>query len=261
MYRMISVVLAILPGCVVEVHEGDGVSATDVRDVSDFDGVVNTTELDVAIKDGPTAGAAVICDENLLEHITLELSGGELTVSIEGEKGRWVQIAPETDCSVELVAPGLSSLIATGSGEVTVSNEGAFALEFIESTGSGGVVVLGPIETDALEASATGSGGLELASVQALDLELALTGSGGASIDVGTVEALDLAATGSGGASFRGLSARRADVALTGSGDGELTVTESLSASLTGSGSLTVWGAPTERDVATTGSGDVSYAD
>lgn len=261
MRKMISVVLAILPGCMMEVHEGNGVSATDVRDVGAFDAVVNTTELDVAITDGPTSAAAVICDENLLEDVVLEVNDGELSVEIGEKEDRWIQLAPETDCGVELVVPSLTALTATGSGGVRVESEVGFALADIELTGSGDVEVDAPLWPEHLEASATGSGDLHLSQVEAVEAGFSLTGSGDLKVDQGAIDRLDVSATGSGDSKLEGLESRSAHVSLTGSGDAEVRATEAIEASLTGSGDLTVWGAPAERDVASTGSGDVNYAE
>lgn len=261
MRLMYSVVLAILPGCVISVHEGDGVPATQVLDVGSFDGVANETSVDVAILYGPTHAAALTCDENLLDLIEVTVQNGALTVRTERDGGQWIQLDPRTDCVLEVVAPALSALSATGSGDVEVVGDTGFALQDVSVTGSGDVLVHPPITVDGFEAAVTGSGTLEVDSLSAEAVGLSSTGSGGLSVSSGAAGLLELSGTGSGDLLARGLVAGEVEASLTGSGDGEVTATERITASLTGSGDLTVWGDPAEREVSSTGSGDVSFAD
>lgn len=262
MRKLFPVLLAIAPGCaVIEVHDGDGVSVTDVREVGRFDTVSNQGEVDVAITYGPTYAAAVTCDSNLVDYIVLEQDGGTLQVKLDRENGAWIRIAPATDCVVEIVAPELDGLRATGSGDVEVVGDTGFALSDISVTGSGDVVVYVPVEVNHFDASVTGSGTMELDSLVADDVSVKSTGSGGLSISAGSARTLDLSDTGSGDIFVRGVVAEQVDAHLTGSGDGEVTATAQITAHTTGSGDLTVWGAPTQRDVSSTGSGEILFAE
>ena len=87
------------------------------------------------------------------------------------------------------------------------------------------------------------------------------TGSGGLSVGAGTAGLLTLHDTGSGDILVRGVVAEEVDAKLTGSGNGEVTATLQIEAKTTGSGDLTVWGAPAQRDVDSSGSGEVLFAE
>ena len=262
MRKVIPMFLAIAPGCaVISIHEGDGVSVTDVREVGAFDSVSNQISVDVAITYGPTHAAAVTCDQNLVDLIVLSVEGGELTVETEREKGQWVQLSPATDCVVEIVTPELDRLQATGSGDVSVVGDTGFALSEVSVTGSGDVLVYVPVSTGSFDASVTGSGTMELDNLSADVATFDSTGSGGLSVGAGTAGLLTLHDTGSGDILVRGVVAEEVDAKLTGSGNGEVTATLQIEAKTTGSGDLTVWGAPAQRDVDSSGSGEVLFAE
>lgn len=262
MRKLFPVLLAIAPACaVIEVHDGDGVSVTDVREVGRFDTVSNQISVDVAITYGPTQAAAVTCDSNLVDYIVLSVNSGSLSVTMDRDHGSWIQISPMTDCVVEIVTPELDGLHATGSGDVEVVGDTGFAISDITVTGSGDVAVYVPIEVSHFDASVTGSGTMELDSLVADDVSVKSTGSGGLSIAAGSARTLDLSDTGSGDVFVRGVVAELVDAHLTGSGDGEVTATAQITAHTTGSGDLTVWGAPTQRDVSSTGSGEILFAE
>jgi len=250
--------LPLLSGCIViQVNEGNGVPASETRDVGAFDGVSNESQVDVLITEGEVPSVAVTCDENLLEEIDVYVDGSVLTIRTMGDWKRGGAFLPRTTCEVDVVTPGLLSLENSGSGDDLVQGDSPLPLADILSTGSGDIAIHWPISADELSVESTGSGEVDLDGVQARLVGLTASGSGDLSMGDGSADELDLISSGSGDILARDLVAASVHATLTGSGDAEVTATESLDATLTGSGDLTVWGAPQERDVVTSGSGDV----
>lgn len=241
-------------GCVA-VHDGDGVSKTEFRDLGFFDAVLDESRFDVQIQMGDTQSVAVTCDSNLVELLWTENDNGVLVIHVE-ESGHTV-ILPHTDCGVAVTTPELISLESSGSGDLTVTGDGPLALTDLVTSGSGDLIVHTPVSVPSLVASSTGSGGVQLDNLSADEVAFTTTGSGDLHVLDGGVGALHLVSTGSGDMSLAGMWANAARAVLSGSGDAEITVVQSLEATLTGSGDLTVFGSPPVRDIESTGSGDV----
>lgn len=259
MRSSLSLLLALAPGCLVlELHEGNGVSVTEVRPVAPFVALANEGSFDVYVSQGETAEVLVTCDENLLEYVGVEVQGDTLVISASRDGLRLVQILPRTDCYVSVVTPDLYELSTSGSGNVSVEGGSPLALAEVALSGSGDVTISAPVVVDALSVLTTGSGEARLDWIEAHDVSLLSTGSGGLEVNGGVAAALELQASGSGDALAAGLVADAASALLTGSGDGELSVVRSLSARLTGSGDLTVWGDPASTDIEESGSGEVT---
>lgn len=261
--RPVLLALVLVPACVVlEIHEGNGVSASEDREVGEFSAVRATNEVDVRVVRGEAPSARVTCDENLLDLIVVELDGDTLIVRTgEGGHGAPVSLSPQTACVVELAATQLGEVRASGSGDVSVEGEDTLGLQRVVSSGSGSVTVEPTLTPEVLEVVVSGSGDVRLQAVQAVELAVELSGSGDAVVEGGAVEELDLRVSGSGDAELAGAEALAVHVQLSGSGDGVVTATSSVDGTLSGSGDLHVFGDPAERSVQTTGSGEVVFGE
>lgn len=259
---LISLIPFFLTGCIViKVQEGNGVPATEERDVGAFTGVMNTTGLDVHVLLGEEPSVAVTCDENLIDEVETRVESEVLVVTqVEHGLDAWT-IFPKADCFVQVVTPDLESLIATGGGDLDLVGEGPVSLRDVELTGGGDLVVEAPIVTDTLDGLNSGGGDLVLGPVQADAVHLTDSGGGDISAGQGQAELLDVLASGGGSVLVRPLVGAHVEVTISGGGDVEVTATESLEARLSGSGDLTWWGDPATRDVQATGSGEAHPGD
>ncbi len=102
----------------------------------------------------------------------------------------------------------------------------------------------------------TASGNTRATGFAGGDLELIVTGSGDTEL-AGFLRQLDATITGSGDLEAFELETQVVDANISGSGDAEVCATRELRAVLTGSGDLTYACNPQQRDVESTGSGDV----
>ena len=122
------------------------------------------------------------------------------------------------------------------------------------STESGITVAVGTPSLDRVEVR--GSGSVEATDVTGPDLEASIRGSGSIRAS-GAVQRLRVTSSGSGSARLFDLSAEEADVAVDGSGAVEVTVSRSLRAVVTGSGTVVYGGNPSEVTTDVNGSGSI----
>ena len=256
MKRFAWVLLLAFPtvGCTT-VH-GDGVSASEEREVPAFDAVAGSLSLDVIVEVAATGEPYVrlACDENLLPHIRTYVREGTLHITTEPT----VSIAPRTACTADVRTSRLVALAASGSGELIARGE-LDALGEIDSSGSGGVTVEDSITSDALSIDVSGSGPVLVARYEGELIDAAVSGSGSAEVHGGSASELHVDSSGSGGLLAPALEVDRAYVSSSGSGRIELRVSESIRASLSGSGDVVITGDPSAREETESGSGRVLY--
>jgi hypothetical protein len=256
MKRFAWVLLLAFPtmGCTT-IH-GDGVSASEEREVPAFDSVAGSLPLDVIVEVAATGEPSVrlACDENLLPHIRTYVREGTLHITTEPT----VSIAPRTACTADVRTSRLVALAGSGSGEMVARGE-LDALGEIDSSGSGGVTVEDPVTSDALSIELSGSGPVLVARYEGELIDAAVSGSGTAEVHGGSASELHVDSSGSGGLLAPELEVDRAYVSSSGSGRIELRVSESIRASISGSGDVVITGDPSEREETESGSGRVLY--
>lgn len=303
--------LALLPmmaGCSFPIR-GSGVSATNGFQINDFRQVELRDNISLRVTPGLADEATLTCDDNLIDHIEVDVSGGVLELGYE--RGIWG--SPRTDCvlvihrldlqeisvsgSADAAAqgelPALRRLDISGSGSVRIG-QGAWA-ELSEGESGGSLVDAGETgllddgapSTDPLDGIATastldidisGSGEVTLAGVRGDRLDVDISGSGDVDLSKVHVSEADARVSGSGSVRFGGdadrvearvsgsgevfarrLTAQRAVISVSGSGEIEVTAEESVKINISGSGDVTVWGDPDDRDRSVSGSGDITF--
>lgn len=155
---------------------------------------------------------------------------------------------------VDQPAPGGRPYSGDRDGTVTVFIT-APTLTALSVSGSGELVVEGPLKTDALSLALSGSGGMRVAALTANALRTAASGSGNITLG-GEVPTFSVAMSGSGNLMAKRLKTKTANISLNGSGNAGLFVTGELNAALKGSGNVSVAGGATVRS-STQGSGHV----
>jgi hypothetical protein len=241
---------------------GDGRLARDVRDVR---AIGNASAIDVSgplevnVRVGPAASLEVEADSNLLPMIRTEVVNGVLRMWIEGS------VRSANSLRITCTLASLTAASASGSGRLTISELNGGPLNFSKS-GSGaanlsgrvsrldvrhsgsGAINAGALRTHEANLALSGSGRMSLGPVQGSALTVNLHGSGSLQAS-GTVASLNARVQGSGGADLTALASEQADLAIDGSGDIAAHVTRALVAQSTGSGRITVYGNPAQRNV------------
>ena len=238
---------------------GDGRLATERRAVASLAELDMSGPVQVEVRVGPAPSLQVEADANLLALVRTDISATALRI--------WVDGGVRTDHAIRVLytVPQLSQIRSTGSGRLVVSGLDGGALTLIK-TGSGAselsgrvgnlnlqLTGSGDVNASALQCgnanlSLTGSGGLILGQVNAESLNVKVRGSGDLQAS-GAASQLNARLTGSGGVNLMGLASQRADLSTEGSGAITAQVKQALVAQTTGSGRITVYGNPAQRNI------------
>lgn len=241
--------LAPLALAACEIMEGDGNVVRTDRSVDAFRAVEADAFMDVFVEIGDDTAVAVLCDQNLQEHVRTVVIDDRLEVDFADN----LSVGGYAACDVYVQTPTLVRAISDGSGDLTVEGvTGAF--ELLEGEGSGDVRLSGD-GIDLAVLKAEGSGSVAARGLAASSLDVELDGSGDVMVE-GTADNVLLSLEGSGNVDGQQLAANRADVNLDGSGDIELYVVVHADVNIEGSGSVTLMG-PGDHDASIDGSGDV----
>ncbi len=269
--------LAILAGCAVIVVpdgeggmsyksaynsnavQGDGKNVVENRQVATLDGLDVNGPMQVEVRVGQQTSLQLEGDSNILPLIRTDASGGTLRVWIEGS------VRTSNPIRITYSTPVLRQLSANGSGSMSVSGLNGAPLELslngsrsvrlsgkvaqldARLNGSGGLNASG-LDSGSTVVRQNGSGRLELGRINGESLNLDLGGSGGANAS-GNVRNMTVRVHGSGSADLAGLTSQSADLNSNGSGGISATVTQSVVAYANGSGGVTVYGNPAQRNV------------
>ncbi|SDJ99460.1 Putative auto-transporter adhesin, head GIN domain [Catalinimonas alkaloidigena] len=209
-----------------------------VRTFSDFSGLRISGPFDVYLEQGDAPQVRIDGDNEAVEKIETELDGNTLRIRLKDEKNNWKWWNDHDDIKVYVTYRSLRELHVSGSGDI-----------FGRS----------PIRSESFEVRGSGSGDIELADVQTDHLEVSMSGSGDLEI-AGRAREQDLRVSGSGDIEAFGLKSERAHVSISGSSDINLNVSESLEASVSGSGDIRYKGQPRIERMRVSGSGEIRQA-
>jgi hypothetical protein len=171
-----------------------------------------------------TESLMIEAEDNLLSRLTSEVKDGNWS---------WAPIAATREITYTVTATGLDGITIDGSGSVTVAD----------------------IAGEELTTEINGSGAIDLTGLDLASLVATISGSGG--IDAsGTADNLRIEIPGSGAFTGSDLDAMGADVTISGSGAAVVSVSEVLTADISGSGTIEYLGNPTV-DSTVSGSGSV----
>ncbi len=220
-------------------HSASAVAADTRRETRAVSGPITSVRLigpiDMAISQGETHGVIVEGEAQDLAHITIEISGGEMSVRYEQEKSAWVNFSSHHSLRAIVAMPDIRKVAVVGSGDVAMS---AFNLN-----------------DGKLEIEVNGSGDVKLANLKAKALAVRIRGSGDVTA-IGQVSAQEIAITGSGDYSGTELQTQTSAVSVKGSGDAKVWATDTLAVSIAGSGDVAYRGQPKlQQSIA--GSGEV----
>jgi len=188
------------------VIQGSGVSATENRNLNDFDELRLDISANVTITPGDSAKCEISADDNILPLILTEHVGRVLRITaMESYSSRQgVKIAIEV--------PALTRAQIDGAGTIRIAGGAGEKLALLIN-GSGDLYANG--EVMELSATINGSGNVYAADLQAKRVMVILNGSGNA--DIRAVNDLTVKLNGSGGVSYSGAPSK-VNSSLNGSG-------------------------------------------
>ncbi len=228
--------------------------ATEVRKVGPE---VRTIELsgpiDLNLRYGATPSLKVSGEQRLLGNVETIQDGDLLHIGTRG-----IVLRHRRPLEVELVLPALSGVTVDGSGDSSINGFSGERL-VLELNGSGSVRFNGRYRD--VKANLHGSGELDVNAGSNIDqVRAELMGSGHMTL-VGTTRVLRAHSTGTGHLDAEHLRAESVTVRQAGSGSSSIHARRSANVTLSGSGDVEIHGNPDRRDIARTGTGDVSFGE
>ncbi|TDJ68702.1 MAG: DUF2807 domain-containing protein [Planctomycetota bacterium] len=186
---------------------GNGVEATETRDIEDFDAVRVEDSIDLVVRVGEPTSLSLRGDENLLEHVVTRVRNGRLEIEMDhgGYRSR-------RGLLVELSTPALLAVRISGSSDVVIEDAAGDELE-LRISGSGDIHATGAVER--LSVKISGSGDMHLYDLTAREASVSISGSGDVRTSVS--ELLEARISGSGDIRYRGAPACSLSVSGSGS--------------------------------------------
>lgn len=198
---------------------GEGPVMSETRSVADFKSIRSGMSGDVFIRQDSIFKVEVRGQKNILDVLNTTVSGGELKIDFDHN----VSIRNNERVEVYISCPDISGIALSGSGNISTTNN---------------------ISPAAISVSVSGSGSVNMPSLNTSSLFAKISGSGDISILNGTAPALETEISGSGSMDLLGLQSANATVKITGSGDTKVNVSEQLNVKITGSGDVYYKGRP-----------------
>ena len=208
--------------------------------------------INLTLRQGPSASLEVRGEQRLLANVDTTVDGETLHIGPRG-----ILLRHRQPIEVTLVLPTLERLNVSGSGMHTVSGFSGERIA-IKLDGNAGLRFNGRYRE--LEAGLHGSGDMELTGGNADKIVADLKGSGHMTL-VGGARELRADIAGSGELDARHLRAETVSLSHHGSSSSTLYASKRVQVDMTGSGSITVYGNPDQRDISRTGSGSVGFED
>ena len=239
--------------------KGNGDLQLDKRQVNGVTALNVSGPMQVEVRVGSAAGLEISGDSNLLSLVQTQVNGDTQKI--------WIDEKFNSNNPIRVVytVPALTEVTSNGSGRMMVSglNGGSFAVKNygsrsinldgrvtrldITNSGSGSINALGLMSSDA-KVNVQGSGSLSLGTVNGNELNVSVNGSGSVNAS-GNVRNLVANTHGSGSAQLSSVKSLSADLGSYGSGSVYAAVTQNVNAQSNGSGSVTVYGNPAQRNV------------
>ena len=173
---------------------GSGKAATDTRSVSGFSSVEMSGSGELQIEQTGTESLAISADDNLLQYLTSDVSGGQLRLGMKSGS-----FSPSTPVVYKLTVKNLKGIALSGSGSINGKALASDSMK-IELSGSGEITVAG--NADQMDVVISGSGNVQGEQFKSKDARVVIDGSGNAI--VATSEKLDVTINGSGNVEFIG---------------------------------------------------------
>jgi len=246
----------------------------ETRNVGSFSKLSFRVPGKLILKQGSTQSVVLEGDQDFLGKIETEVEGGRLVIGREDKWGwrEWRDgnnkiTAFVTMTNIEgLGVGGSGDLVgegkfSTGDLELKVSGSGSMQIEVdakgemkADVSGSGDIDVKGTCQS--FDSGISGSGKVNAQVTVSGNTEVSISGSGRL-VASGSAKQIKARLSGSGKVLASNFEVSRCDVHISGSGDVEINVKDALDASISGSGSVSYKGNPSQLNSHSSGSGHV----
>jgi hypothetical protein len=226
---------------------------TETRKVSTFNKLEIGGSFDAVLRQGSEPSVKIIAENIDTKKILTVTDGNTLKISLENGNYHNIKI------KLEVTYESLAALNKSGSGNLTCESDLSSSNGFdLNSNGSGNVTIQGRIKAGEVSIDRSGSGDMKLAGLEAETLHMSFSGSGNFNVDNGNAKTQSIRLNGSGNVSAYGLKTETCSAAVSGSGDIEVNVSNSIDASITGSGNINYTGNAEVKKIEVHGSGKIN---
>lgn len=218
----------------VNTVRGSGNVITETREVSDFDAIRLDGAGGLTITQGENTSLQIEAEDNILPKLTSEVQEDKLVLGYE--ESFWkTTLFPTHGINYTLTVTDLSAITLNGAGSLD----------------------LDALETDSLTVEVNGAGQVTITNLAADSLSLEINGTGNAHLS-GDVINQSITIDGAGNVNAGDLRSAKADIEVNGLGNGTIWVTEALTVTVNGGGSLSYYGNPTlSQDIS--GAGNIVH--
>lgn len=242
---------------------GSGNVQTETRDVSNFTAVELNTSGNLIIQQGENQALTIEAEDNLLPLLTSEIVDGRLLLGIKlgssfsSTRPIIYRLTVENLEAITLNASGdiqASDLAVDGNLALTINGSGDMTLGALKAAGAtlnlsaSGNLDAASLESEQATFTISGSGKVTIPNLTLTNLNVIMQSAGDVNVG-GTATELSVQISGSGSFNGNELASQTAVVSTSSSGDARLQVSESLNATVTGSGSIFYSGEATVQQV------------
>ncbi|HEY0054903.1 MAG TPA: head GIN domain-containing protein [Pedobacter sp.] len=207
---IIAMAIIFTSSCSKERLEGNGNIITEVRNLSNFSGIINSGSKNINVAYGAEYKVELRGSSNLIPAYRTEILNGNLNPNYDNKAN-----VRDDDIEVYVTMPAIRSAKLTGSGDILI--KGSFpARDYFEAiiSGSGDIHFNGGFNVDELKVTNSGSGMVELLNVKSNRAEVFISASGNAKVNV--TDQLKVRITGSGSTYYIGNPTIESDISGSG---------------------------------------------
>src|SRR4030095_3851059 len=213
-FIMLAAAAALLTSSSCKKVIGEGDLQTETRNITDFSGVSASIGGKIYYKIDPVYKVEITAQRNILDVIQATKINGHLLLKVKDG----VHIKSNEEITVHISAPSADYLHLSGTGDLAVTgNLNAVELD-MSISGTGNITVSTVTVTDKIKANISGSGDITVQTCTAMNEDLRISGNGKLIMD--------------------GIAAEKATTTISGSGDMQVKLSQSLDATISGSGSV-----------------------
>ncbi len=218
---------------------GSGNLKTESRPVSGITAVELDTSGDLTLSRGETESLTIEAEDNLLPLLTSDVNGGTLKLATKPGSG----LSATKPIKYTLVVKNLASLVLNASGSITAADLTGGDKFVVENSGSGDIS-LAAVSAGNTTVNVSGSGALTITNLISTKTAVKIDGSGNARV-AGTTTDQNVNISGSGDFNADKLASKTAVITTNGSGSATVQVSDTLNATISGSGDIIYIGSPT----------------
>jgi len=246
----------------------------EARNVDTFTKIAFRVPGKLYLKQGPVQKVEIQGDKDIVSKIETEVNGGRLNIGRENDNWKMWDWDNDDKITVYITVKDIEGISVSGSGDLlsdgklkaadldlNVSGSGSMQIDVEASglmeanvSGSGNLEVKGNCRS--LDSKVSGSGKVIFAGTIVERADVSVSGSGKI-IASGTAREIKTTISGSGEVQAANLEVEKCEVRISGSGDVEINVKSELDATISGSGSVSYKGNPSQVNSHSSGSGKV----